>query len=171
MLKFPEFESTGSSKSFIKIGDGNHVIGMFKGTFETFYQKYEDSKYKIVPKSDPSGTFRFSVNFITKENGNFVAKIFQGSWHNLKDINDLQAVDGHDLEKIYVRISQTGERKNKRLTFAPYTKQAPDFEKIAKVELQDPKPRTPTNINYKGPETADAFDDSPMPSFDDETPF
>lgn len=166
-MNFPEIESQGSTKSFVKVGDGNSVIGVFKGDPEIFYQVFENGKYKVVPKSDASGVFRFSINFITKEDGKLVAKLFQGNWHDLKALKALH--DEFNLEETYVKVSQTGERQNKRMSFMPMTKQKPDQALFKAVELQDAKPRSnqAANVGYSN---SAGYDSPPLPAFD-EIPF
>lgn len=126
-------EEKSTPKAFVKLGDGQTVTGVFRGEIKTFYQAYIDGKYKIVPKDDPNGFFRFNVNLIVKEGGNLLAKVFQGNWHDYKALKALN--EEFTLEHIFVKITQTGERQTKRLAFMPISKQKPDQAQLSEVVL------------------------------------
>jgi len=132
-MKFnkPDREPVGGN--FLRLGDGKSVIGVFRGDPFTFYQSYENGRYRVVPSTDANGKFAFKINFIVKEGDSLVAKIFQGNYFDYTALMDLH--DEFDLEKVYIQISQTGERQNKRISFLPRTKQKPDEKKIASVPL------------------------------------
>lgn len=163
----PDLENKVSSKTFLKVGDGNSVVGVFKGDPETFYRIYEDGKYKIVPKSDVNGKFTFQMNVIIRENEELVAKLFQGNWHNLEDLKALHKE--YNLEETCIKISQTGERQSKRISFMPMIKQKPDQDEIKKIKLLDAKPRSNQQANI-GYGDVSGYDSPPLPAFD-EIPF
>lgn len=164
-MKFIAHKSKSTPKVFLKLNSGESVIGVFRGDPEVYFQVYEDGKYKRVPESDPAGQFRFAVNFIVKENGALVSKLFQGNWH---DYEALKALNGEfELEETYVKVSQTGERQTKRISFMPMTKAKPNPEQLKNVSLQKLEPKRPTNISYSGPEEMPQ-DESPI--FDEDLP-
>lgn len=148
-----------SGGNFLKIGDGKSVIGVFRGEIHKFYQVFEAGRYRVVPSTDANGKFAFKVNFICKENGALVAKIFQGNIFDYKALGELH--DEFDLEKTYIQISQTGERQSKRLSFMPKTKQKPDEKQLATIALHDLGPKSENSES----ESVGSFDD------DDNIPF
>lgn len=166
-MKFNEEAPPSGSKSFLKLSNGDSTIGVFKGNLEVFYQVFENGKYRTVPKDDANGQFKFRVNFITKENGVLVAKIFSGNWHDYKALKDYH--EEYNLETIFMKVTQTGERQTKRISFMPMTKTKPDAATINGVALQELKPKDSRSLS---PAESLMLDDSPMPSgFDEEVPF
>lgn len=150
----PEKEPS-AGKNFLKIGDGKSVVGIFRGDIHTYYQVFENGRYRVVPSTDANGKFAFKVNFIVNENGSYVSKIFQGNYYDYQALRELN--EEHDgLEKICVQVSQTGERQTKRLSFLVKTKQKPDEKKLATVEMYDLGEKS-------GNESSSSFDDDEIP--------
>lgn len=162
-MKFITPEKSTPSRTFVKLSDGKSVVGVFRGDPEIFYQVYEEGKYKVVSQAHPQAQFRFSINFITKENGALVAKVFQGNWHDHESLRALH--EEFDLENTFVKVTQSGERQTKRLNFMPMPKHKPDAKQLDEVQLQDLKPRKPSNMAYQGPIVDQT--ESPPESFDD----
>jgi hypothetical protein len=154
-MKFPQVEP--KSKTYLKLTDGSSVIGVFRGEIDIIYQVYENGRYKTVSSTDANGIFRFNVNFIVKENGMLVAKIFQGNYHDFKTLEEINSQ--MSLDTTYIKLTQTGERQSKRISFTPQVKSKPDEAKLSLVTLNIlGKP------NYD--DMAQANDDE-----DDEAPF
>lgn len=98
----------GSKLPFLKIKDGEKVFGVFRGNIHEFYQIWEGKK--IVPPGTKGASFRFRVNFITKEGASYVAKVMeQGAviYDMLKDLNE-----SYPLEETVVEIKRTGATKD-----------------------------------------------------------
>ncbi len=91
--------------SFLRI-DGS-VEGVAFGEPFIYYQKKEDGKFVVVPESDPTGKFKFMINFILRENGAMVAKILDGGVMVFKALQSLRKA-GYNLERTAVRITKTG---------------------------------------------------------------
>jgi hypothetical protein len=149
----PEKEPS-NGKNFLKIGDGKSVVGVFRGDIHTYYQVFENGRYRVVPSTDANGKFAFKINFICKDNGSLVAKIFQGNYYDYQALRELH--DEYDLEKVYTQISQTGERQTKRISFLPKIKQKPDEKQLATILLHDLGPKD-------GNETTLSFEDDEIP--------
>lgn len=159
-MKFVTPEKSPVSKTFLKLGSGSSATGVFRGEPEVQYQVFENGKYRIVPSTDPNGLFRFVINFIVKENGLLTSKIFQGNWHDYQALKALH--EEFDLESTYVKISQTGERQTKRMSFMPMTKQKPDQKQLQAVALQ------PTGKSQQEQPPMPDMGDEYAPSFEDE---
>ena len=66
-----------SGGKFVRLKDGESIVGVFRGTPYTFYKKWgEEEEYSEWQKGR---AFRFRINFITKENSQYVARIFEGN--------------------------------------------------------------------------------------------
>jgi hypothetical protein len=98
-------EFKGPSK-FLKIPDGQSVNGVFRGEIHTFYNKWVNGKGQEVGPDEPGAKPRFKLNFVTYENGAFIAKIFefpQTVYNQLADIHEV-----YPLDKTKVQITRRG---------------------------------------------------------------
>lgn len=127
----------GGSRAFLKLEDQRSVKGVFKGSVHEFYSVWKDGRAQVCSPEIPGATFRFRINFVFKENGVLVSKIWeQGTmtYNMLKEIHD-----EFNLEKTIVKITRNGTGKNTIYTIMPLkdilTK---DLEKqIGSVALQE----------------------------------
>lgn len=104
----PSASMSGQSLPFIKLKDGERLVGVFKGNPYEFHQVWEGKK--IVPPGTKGSAFRFRINFITKEGASYVAKVWeQGAtvYHMLKDLNE-----NYPLEETVVEVKRTGSTKD-----------------------------------------------------------
>jgi len=98
----------GQSLPFVKLKDGEKIVGVFKGDPYEFYHIF--SERKIVPAGTKGASFRFRSNFITKEGASYVPKVFeQGGtvYDMLRDLNE-----SYPLEETVVEIKRTGSTKD-----------------------------------------------------------
>lgn len=152
--------------SFLKLKDGESAIGVFKGDPYEFYEIYQQG---VVPAGTKGASFRFRINFITREGASYVAKVFQNGvtvYKTLKYLNE--EYDG--LENVVVKISRTGSTKDDTiyhvLPLPPKQQPTEDgWTLINEVELQDLSEGEKKSI--KEPD----FDQTPMPNEHDEIPF
>lgn len=107
-------DSGGEKLPFLKLKDGEEITGVFKGLLYEFYQVWDTKE--IFPWDTPrnerpaNASFRFRVNFITKEGASYVAKVMeQGStiYNAIRDLNEEYA-----LEETVVKIKRTGSTKD-----------------------------------------------------------
>jgi len=160
-VKFPTPERTERGGKFLTLGNGKSVIGVFRGEIGCFYQAFIGGKYVDVPSTDANGTFRFQINVIINENGELVPKIFQGNYFDFQALQELN--EQFPLESTYMKISQTGERQSKRISFVPQTKAKPDENKIKHIML------LPVKKSESTPDMPSYFNDGPP--YDEEIPF
>src|SRR5258706_16459552 len=85
-MKFKD--STEGTKNLLKLKDKDTIRGVFRGEIYDFRQHWEGNKSFPCPgktqcdkcaKGDKS-SFRFKVNFIIKENGMYIAKVWDQGW-------------------------------------------------------------------------------------------
>lgn len=133
-MEFPQIKSqTPLGGKFLQLSDGKSVTGVFMGNPEICYRVFEQGKYKNVPEDYPGAKFSFIINIIVKEDDKLVAKLFRG---NTFDYDALKQIhEEAPLETIYVKISQSGERQTKRISFMPLMKAKPNTLQLKGVEL------------------------------------
>ncbi len=150
----------GGSNKFLKIEDGKSVNGIFRGDIHTFYNKWVNGKGQIAHADEPGAKPRFKLNFVTYENGAFVAKIFefpQTVYNQLADIHEI-----YPLDKTKVKISRRGTGTDTVYMILPLLNEAPSPSVMANIEavalnvLDDKSPPKPS----RGPEV-------PMPDESD----
>lgn len=109
------------SNLFLKIKDGESVIGVFRGEPLEFYSKWIGGKSQIALPDDPEAKKRYRLNFITKEDGKFVPKIWEFGvfiYNQLADIND-----EYPLEKTKVKITRHGTGTDTTYMILPLLKE------------------------------------------------
>jgi hypothetical protein len=99
---------TGDGKGglFLKFKDGESKVGVLRGECYEFYQVWENGKSQVVPEDHPGAKSRFRANFITKEDGELKARIFEFGltvYNALADISE-----SYDLEQTAVKITRRG---------------------------------------------------------------
>lgn len=107
-------ESATERLPFLKIKDGEEVTGVFKGLLYEFYQVWatKEAYPWDTPRAErpQEASFRFRINFITKEGASYVAKVMeQGSviYNALRDLNE-----EYPLDTTVVKIKRTGSTKD-----------------------------------------------------------
>jgi hypothetical protein len=109
-----EFKDFNGSKNILKIKSGESATGVFRGNPKDFRQHWKDNKSTVCTgrdtcdlcKAGEKSAFRFRINFVTRENGALLAKVFeQGKslYEQLKLLNK-----EIDLEKTSIKITRQG---------------------------------------------------------------
>jgi len=129
-MKFENFETPSSPQSqgssiYLKLVDMETVEGVFRGEINTFKQHWLSTGRSQLCTGrgcqlceEDAPKFRFQINFIMKENGQLVAKIFENGlrvYNALKDLHE----SGYDLEKTKVKIRRNGTGKDTIYTILP----------------------------------------------------
>jgi hypothetical protein len=136
-MKFKDHssDSGGDKLPYLKIKDGEKVAGVFKGEIHEFGLIWEGKK--VVPIGTTGSSFRFRINFITKEGASYVAKVMeQGAtvYNMLKDLNE-----SYPLEETVVEIRRSGSTKDDtRYSILPLPPKAQPTEKGWSVISQTP---------------------------------
>lgn len=136
------------SKHFVKLKDKDSIVGVFRGDPYDFKQHWVGDRSQVCQaKSGPCPEcekknkpgFRFRLNFVTKENGLFLAKIFEQGWNVYEQLKALHQGD-YKLDKTIVRITRNGMGKQTSYTIIPIPKGdvTPAIEKdISSIKLHD----------------------------------
>lgn len=111
-MKFTKRETgDGKSGKFLKVLDGESVIGVFRGEVYEYYQRWDGSKYHVCEAGHPDAKPRFRLNFITGRQGEEpVAKIFEFGvtiYNQLAQINEELPI-----ETTKIKISRKGTKQD-----------------------------------------------------------
>jgi len=108
---------TGSSGSslFLKIKDGESVKGVFRGEQVEHWILWGPSGSSPATKDTPKADWKCKRNFIVRENGALVAKIFDFG-RTIGDQIEMLEKAGYDMEKTVVMISRKGQQLQSKYT-------------------------------------------------------
>jgi hypothetical protein len=148
-VKFKKSENAGG-KNFLKLKAGDKVKGIFRGEPLDFRIHWITGRSSECPglatcehcKTGTKSAFRFRINFITKENDAYVAKILEQGWTTYELLESLH--EPYNLEKTVVEITRRGEGLNTSYTVVPLPPPngavSPELEKkLAAIALHDLK--------------------------------
>jgi hypothetical protein len=125
MLFTPRPKGLGK-ENFLRLNDQEEATGIFRGEIYTFKQHWVNGRGTECTgsgcqmcASDPDHypAFRFRVNFIQSNNGQFSAKIFEGGGGIYDSLVSLEKK--FDLSKTIVDIARSGTKKNTKYQILP----------------------------------------------------
>lgn len=115
-MDFPEVSNGGggmSGKNFLKLKDGESVRGVFRGVPVIFRQHWSNGRGIVCPgkacelcAEKNKALFRFRLNFVMQEGGQYVAKIVEQGWQFFNALKQLN--EEFPLENYVVKIIRTG---------------------------------------------------------------
>lgn len=112
MLKFDQDPIVGNGGSYIKLADGEQVMGILQGEVKTAYVKWTEDKKKVEVEPGTEGArFTFSVNLVTMDKDlNLVPKILEHGAKMYKELKSLS--EEYDLSQTIIKIKRTGSTMN-----------------------------------------------------------
>jgi len=135
-MKFREDNEQGSA-NFLKLKSGDSVRGVFNGEPDEFKQHWKDKKSILCPGQESCSicmsatddmtdeekrkfkpSFRFRLNFITKENGTYALKTFEQGWTVYTALRELSKA-GYDLENHMMKITRNGSGTDTTYSIVP----------------------------------------------------
>lgn len=140
-MKFPE-KSGGGVKNLVKLKAGESIIGVFRGDPHVVWKHWENNRGYLCtgPGCEPctrkKASYRLQVNFVTKENGVLVAKVFEQGYRFQKTLEALNSE--YPLESHMVKITRTGNGTDTSYSVMPVQNSLLTKKleaEIAKVEL------------------------------------
>lgn len=137
-MKFKrDIPEAGGSKNFLKLKDKESVKGIFYGDPHEFSILWENGKSSVVPDGTPKSSFRFRINFITKEGPSYVAKIFENSATVYRQLGDLH--EEYNLQETVVKITRNGTGMETTYSILPLKDPVtPELkEHLKTIELND----------------------------------
>jgi len=117
-------EPRTSSGAYLKLKDGESIVGILQGKAHTYYAKWQDEGgFAPVDEDTPGASFRFSLNFceINKDKKMENPVVWeQGKkvWKFLQELNK-----DFPLEKTFIKIKRMGsDKSDTTYTILPVTK-------------------------------------------------
>lgn len=117
-MKFKDKESGQVNMSYMKLKSGEQARGIFMGEPYEFKIHWHSGKSNECQGENCAdcangnrAAFRFKINFVTKENEAYVAKVFEQGrnfYDMLKDLHE----GGYDLEQNLMCVTRKGETKD-----------------------------------------------------------
>src|SRR5687768_5022416 len=118
------------SASYLKLGDGEKVRGIFRGNPHTFKVHWTGNASVPCQGKDACDLcakgdrpkFRFKVNIIVKDGTAYVAKVFEQGFRTYDAMRNLHAElkeQGLGLDKVVVTISRNGSKQDTTYSILP----------------------------------------------------
>lgn len=124
-------DSSGSD--YLKLGDGESVNGVFRGEVYVFYMSWPEGGEKQVSDQPFAGaSMRFRANFVVRENGRFIAKVFEFGKKTNNDLAGLAKVC--NIRETKVMILRNGLKKKTTYTIMPVLNEPLNAEQIKAIE-------------------------------------
>lgn len=118
--------------SFLKLGDGESVNGVFRGEVYKFYQHWPMGGEKHVSEVPfPGGQMRFKANFVVYENKQFIAKVFEFTAKTNNDLANLAKVC--NIRETKVMITRNGLSKKTTYTVLPVLNEPLTEEQLVRI--------------------------------------
>lgn len=135
-MKLPKRDQSihegSNSNLFLKLKDGESITGVARGDCYEFFQVWAGNKSKVVGPDDPEGKSRFRLNFVTLEDGAFVAKIWEFPTAVYDQISELN--EEYPLEKTKIKIKRNGTGTDTVYMILPLLKEPIPAKTIKEIE-------------------------------------
>lgn len=139
-MKFKELSSSGP-KDFLRLKPGDEVRGVFRGDPVDFRQHWKDNRGYACPgratcelcQANEKSAFRFRINFVIKENGAYVAKVFEQGKAVYEALKELHK--DYNLETNTMKIKRIGSGTETVYNIVPVPNGAVSGEYIKAMEM------------------------------------
>lgn len=102
-------ESSGGG-NYLRMKDGDSFKVVLQGDPYEFSTLWEQGKSRVVPDGTPKASFRFRINAVLKEDGKYVAKIWEQGARVYKALKAL--ADDYDLSQTVLKVTRSGSTKD-----------------------------------------------------------
>lgn len=126
-----EIQNENGSGLFLRLKDGESKVGVFRGEVYEFFQVWESGKSKVVEPDFDGAKSRFRLNFVTKEDGEYKAKIFEFGIQVYNQLAEIQ--DDYDLETTGLKIGRRGTGTDTTYIIIP-SKEQPSAQVMKTIE-------------------------------------
>lgn len=141
--------SNDFGENFLKLKSDESVQGVFRGDPYDFKLHWNNKVSTVclenegcpLCKEGNKASFRFRLNFITKQDGEYISKVFEQGWKTYKALRVLHK--DYDLEKHVVKVTRHGSGTDTIYSIIPMPNgllTAETDHALAKVKLHSLKP-------------------------------
>jgi len=141
MLFTPRPKGLGK-ENFLRLNDQEEVTGLFRGDIYLFKRHWENNRSSECPGASCSlcatklkenyPAFRFRINFVAYQNGQWVPKIFEGGGETYDLLTCLDKK--FDLTKTIIDITRRGVKQNTKYDIHPRRDQSITQEMESKLK-------------------------------------
>jgi hypothetical protein len=153
-MNFPDVGSSKGNGSgigsgvFLRLKDGERIQGVFQGDPHIFRQHWIGKRSVICSgktecehcKAGDKPKFRFRINFLTKMDGVWLAKVFEQGYGTYLDLKEMHE-SSYDLQTTFVSLSRSGEKTDTRYRVLPVRDNGglkPEhFKKLSAIPLNE----------------------------------
>lgn len=139
-------KSEGDNRSYVKLKDKESLRGVFRGAPHDFKIHWLNNRsHPCTGRPDcphcmagDKPKFRFNLNFVTKENDQYVVKVFEQGWTVYEQLREINK--DYPLEHTLVKITRNGSGTDTTYTILPLpngTLTADQEAVISKLPLAD----------------------------------
>lgn len=153
-------ENSGS-KNFLKLKDKESIEGIFRGELFEFFVQWKENKTKVVDEGAQDAKFRFRVNFVTKENGVYISKIFEQGVIVYRQLAELHAE--YELPATVCKITRNGTGTDTTYSILPLLKKPITKEIMAHLETLELQDLGHGNAQNQTGAKSNAFNDDEIP--------
>lgn len=156
-------EEASSGTAFIRLKDGDKMVGVFAGEPITFFSIFKQQE--MYSKKVQGSSFKFRINFIESQNGKWVPRILEQGAGMFDAI--VACKEKYGIDKVAFEIGRKGQGKDDTVYSVLFDNNLTDadLEQLKKVKLFDLKPKTPMKDKLDAPESHDS--DVPPPDDSD----
>jgi hypothetical protein len=150
-MNFPE-RAESAAKNLVKLKAGESCTGVFRGEILTLMVHWENNRsFNCTGEgcarcANKKPSFRFRINFVTKENSAWVVKVFEQGWKVFQALEELNKE--FPLEKHWVKVTRTGNGTDTTYNILPLGQKSlltpaadAEVEKLALNSLDLSKPQ------------------------------
>lgn len=143
------------SGTFLKLKDGDKVQGVFMGDPAIFRQHWVGGRSHLCPgkaecehcQAGDKAKFRFRINFLTKVDGVWMAKVFENGYGMYLDLKEMHE-SSYDLPTTLVILSRAGEGTDTKYRVLPVKDNGEltpaNFKSLAAIPLNELKEESPS---------------------------
>lgn len=162
-MKFTKRETISGDgpKLFIRLKDGESIVGIPRGEVYEFKQKWVGNRSQVTTEDDPDGKSKFRINFVVQEDGNFVVKILEFGLMLYQQLADI--ADDYPITETKVKITRRGQGTDTVYNAIPIVKEplpAKILKQIQSMDLNILEHKDKPVSNGHSPETIDDESDA-----------
>lgn len=148
---------------FLKLKDRESIKGIIRGEPFKFFSKWKNGKSSPSEEGDPEAKFRFRVNILINENGNYIARIWEQGAISFNSLVDL--AEHYDLNETILTITRNGSGTDTTYSIIPLPNKldVESLRKIRAVQLNELAPKVKPDSHPDFGNAPSDFNDEVIP--------